>query len=48
MQSFSISWLLGDWLLDVIGIFPTVMVAIGGGWLVLLTVMIASKELRSA
>ncbi len=45
LQSLSISWLLGGWLIDVIGIFPTVLVALGGGWTVQ---MIASKELRSS
>ena len=48
LQSLSISWLLGGWLIDVIGIFPTVLVALGGGWTVLMTAMIASKELRSS
>ena len=47
-QGISFSWLLGGWLLDVIGIFPTVLVALGGGWTVLMTAMIASKELRSS
>ena len=47
-QSISVSWLLGGWLLDVIGIFPTVLVAVVGGWTVLMTAMIASKELRSS
>ncbi len=47
-QSISVSWLIGGWLLDVIGIFPTVLVAVGGGWAVLMTAMIASKELRSS
>ena len=42
------SWLLGGWLIDVIGIFPTVLVAVGGTWTLLLTAMIASKELRSS
>ncbi len=48
MQALSVSWLLGGWLLDLIGIFPTVLVALGGGWVVLATVMIASKELRTS
>jgi MFS family permease len=48
MQSISVSWLLGGWLIDVIGIFPTVLVAVGGVWAVLMTAMIASKELRSS
>ena len=48
LQSISVSWLLGGWLLDVIGIFPTVLVAVVGGWTVLMTAMIASKELRSS
>ena len=47
-QSISVSWLLGGWLLDAIGIFPTVLVAVVGGWAVLMTAMIASKELRSS
>ena len=48
LQAISVSWLLGGWLLDVIGIFPTVLVAVGGGWAVLMPAMIASKELRSS
>ena len=47
-QGVAASWLLGGLLLDVIGIFPTVLVALGGGWAVLMTAMIASKELRSS
>ena len=47
-QSISASWLLGGWLIDTIGIFPTVLVAVGGGLAVLMTAMIASKELRSS
>ena len=47
-QGSAVSWLLGGWLLDMIGIFPTVLVAVGGGWIVLITAMIASKELRSS
>ena len=47
-QTLSVSWLLGGWLLDTIGIFPTALVAVGGGWAVLMTAMIASKELRSS
>jgi MFS family permease len=47
-QGIAVSWLLGGWLLDTIGIFPTVLVAVGGGWTVLMTAMIASKELRSS
>jgi hypothetical protein len=48
IQSMSISWLLGGWLIDVIGISPTVLVAVGGGWIVLGTALIGSKELRSS
>ena len=48
LQSMSISWLLGGWLIDAIDIFPTVLVAVGGGWIVLGTALIASKELRSS
>ena len=47
-QSISVSWLLGGWLIDVIGIFPTVLVAVGGTWTLFMTAMIASKELRSS
>ena len=43
-----VSWVLGGWLIDVIGIFPTVLVAVGGTWTLLMTAMIASKELRSS
>ena len=28
-QSISVSWVLGGWLIDVIGIFPTALVAVG-------------------
>ena len=48
LQGVSVSWLLGGWLIDTIGIFPTVLVSLGGGWAVLMTAMIASKELRSS
>ena len=48
LQSLSVSWLLGGWLIDVVGIFPTVLVALGGGWTVLITTMTTSKELRSS
>ena len=48
IQSMSNSWLLGGWLIDVIGIFPTVVVAVGGGWIVLGTALIAPKDLRSS
>ena len=48
LQGISVSWLLGGWLLDTIGIFPTVLVALAGDWTVLMTAMIASKELRSS
>ena len=47
-QSIAISWLAGGLLLDVIGIFPTVLVAVVGGWTGLIIAMIASKELRSS
>ena len=47
-QGTAVAWLLGGWLLDTIGIFPTVLAAVGGGWTVLMTAMIASKELRSS
>ena len=48
LQGMSVSWLLGGWLIDVIGIFPTVLVAVGGTWTLLLPAMFASKELRSS
>ena len=48
IPNLALSWLLGGWLLDTIGVFPTTLVALGGGWLVLGTVMIVSKELRSS
>ena len=43
-QSVSCGWLLGGWLLDVIGIFPTVLVAVGGGWGVLVPSMIGVER----
>lgn len=48
IQSVSIGWLLGGWLLDVIGIPATAIVGVVGGWTVLLIVMIRSKELRAS
>ena len=48
LEGISVSWLLGGWLIDVIGIFQTALVAVGGGWTVVMTAMIASKELRSS
>ena len=44
----SVAWLLGGWLIDVIGIFPTVLVAVGGTLSLYMIAMIASKELRSS
>ena len=48
LQSVAVAWMLGGWLIDVIGIFPTVLVAVTGGAGVLLIAMIASRELRSS
>ncbi|MDA1347589.1 MAG: hypothetical protein O3A47_01795 [Chloroflexi bacterium] len=48
LQGIAVSWLLGGWLLDAIGIFPTVLVAVVGGWTVLIISMTASKELRTS
>ena len=47
-QGVSVSWLVGGWLIDVAGIFPTALVAAGGSCTTLIIAMIASKELRSS
>ncbi len=48
VQGLSVSWILGGWLIDQFGIFPTAMVAVGGGWFILLIPMIVSRDLRRA
>ena len=48
VQSASIAWLLGGWLLDAIGIPATAVIGVAGGWTILLIVMFASKDLRNA
>ena len=44
----SVSWLLGGLLIDVIGVFPTTLVAVGGTLSLYMIAMVASKELRSS
>jgi MFS family permease len=48
MQSMALSWIAGGFLLDVVGIPTTAVIAVAGGWAVLLIVMIASPDLRRA
>jgi len=48
IQGISLGWILGGFLIDVIGNFPTVLVAAGGGWVITLIAMIASRDLRRA
>ena len=48
IQSVSIGWILSGVLMDTIGNFETVLVAVFGGWTVVLITMISSKEFRNA
>lgn len=48
LQGLSLGWMLGGFLLDLIGNFPTVLVSVGGGWAILLIALVASKDLRHA
>ncbi|MDA1280021.1 MAG: MFS transporter [Chloroflexi bacterium] len=44
----SISWIVAGVLFDLIGAVPTVFVAVGGSWSIVLFTMIASRDLRRA
>ena len=48
LQGVSVGWMLGGFLLDQIGNFPTVLVSVGGGWAILLVSLASSKDLRNA
>jgi MFS family permease len=48
LQGVSVGWMLGGVLMDSIGNFPTVLVAVGGGWVFVSIAMIASRDFRRA
>ena len=48
MQGISIAWILGGWLMDLIGEFPTVLVSVGCGTAIMALAMIASRDFRRA
>ncbi|MCH7971277.1 MAG: MFS transporter [Chloroflexi bacterium] len=48
LQGSSAGWLLGGVLMDVIGNFPTVLVAVAGGWVIILLAMVVSRDFRRA
>ena len=48
LQGVSLGWMLGGVLMDVIGNFPTVLVAVGGGWVVVVVAMVFSRDFRRA
>ena len=48
MQGISIAWILGGWLMDLIGEFPTVLVSVGGGTAIMALAMIVSRDFRRA
>jgi MFS family permease len=48
VQGISIGWILGGMLMDAIGNFETVLVAVFGGWIIVLITMVSSKEFRNA
>ena len=48
LQGVSIAWMLGGFLLDVIGPVPTVFVAAGGSWALVLIPFFASRDFRRA
>ncbi|MCZ6852782.1 MAG: MFS transporter [Gammaproteobacteria bacterium] len=48
LQGVSVGWMLGGVLMDSIGNFPTVLVAVGGGWVIVLVAMVASRDFRRA
>ncbi|MCH8230444.1 MAG: MFS transporter, partial [Chloroflexi bacterium] len=47
-QSISVGWILGGVLMDTIGNFETVLVAVFGGLTIVLITMVSSKEFRNA
>jgi len=48
MQGTSIAWMLGGVSLDVLGNFPTVLICVGEGWVIVIAAFIMSKEFRNA
>lgn len=47
-QGTSVAWMLGGVSLDLLGNFPTVLICVGGGWVIVLAAFIMSKEFRNA
>ncbi|MBC8453053.1 MAG: MFS transporter [Chloroflexi bacterium] len=48
MQGVSAARMLGGVLMDLVGNYPTVLVCVGGGWMIVIVAFIASKEFRDA
>ncbi|MBT4126383.1 MAG: MFS transporter [Chloroflexi bacterium] len=48
LQGSSLAWILGGVSFDVLGSFPTVLICIGGGWLIVGATFVASKDFRNA
>lgn len=48
LQGVALAWMLGGFLLDVIGPVPTMFVAVGVGWALVLIPFFASKDFRRA
>jgi MFS family permease len=48
MQGGSLAWMLGGVSLDLLGNFPTVLICVGGGWVIVIAAFIMSKEFRNA
>ena len=48
MQGTSIAWMLGGVSLDLLGNFPTVLICVGGGWVIVIAAFVKSKEFRNA
>ena len=47
-QGVSVAWMLGGVSLDLLGNFPTVLICVGGGWVIVIAAFIMSKEFRNA
>ncbi len=48
VQTLAAGWLIGGFLLDTIGNFPTVLVSVAGAWGIVAIAYASSKELRNA
>ena len=48
LQGFSIGWMLGGVLMDLIGNYPTILVSVFGGWVVGGVAQVASRDFRRA